>query len=103
MKQVDGCNQFEIVVTKWKNNFKVVMKTSCSEHLKNGPTCKDKWCTITNDFKKNYDFMACIENNQDYWEWEFMKELLPIFLGTWDRGCITSQEEILSFSTTQIH
>ncbi len=66
IKQVDGHDQFEIVVTKWKNVFKVVMKTSYYEHLKNGPTCKDKWCTIINDFKKNYNFMACIGNNQDY-------------------------------------
>jgi hypothetical protein len=65
--------------------------------------CKDKWCTITSDFFLNYDFIACKGTTKTIGQWEFMKELLPIFLGTWDRDCMTSQKEILSFSTTQIH
>jgi hypothetical protein len=57
LKKVDGHDQFETVVNKWKNISKVVMKVGCSEHMKNSLTCKDKWHTITSDFKKIYDFM----------------------------------------------
>jgi hypothetical protein len=28
---------------------------------------QNKWCSIVNDFKKIYDFMACTRDNQDYW------------------------------------
>jgi hypothetical protein len=28
---------------------------------------QNKWCSIVNDLKKIYDFMACMRDNQDYW------------------------------------
>ncbi len=28
---------------------------------------QNEWCSIVNGFKKIYDFMACMRNNQDYW------------------------------------
>jgi len=57
IKKVDGCDQFETIMNKWKNISKVVMKVSCFEHIRNGLTCKDKWHTIVSDFEKTYDFM----------------------------------------------
>ncbi len=43
------------------------MNVSCSMHVKNGLACKDKWNMIASDFKKIFDFMVCIRQNQDYW------------------------------------
>jgi hypothetical protein len=48
------------VVTKWKKVFMVVMNASYSQHMKNGPTCKDKWGAISRECKKN--FLSRIRN-----------------------------------------
>jgi hypothetical protein len=36
-------------------------------HVRNGLACKDKWSMIASDFKKIFDFMVRIGQNQDYW------------------------------------
>ncbi len=38
----------------------VVMNASYSQHMKNGPTCKDKWGAISREFKKI--FLSHIKN-----------------------------------------
>jgi len=30
----------------------IVMSIGCSQHLRNGPTCKDKWSSILGEFKR---------------------------------------------------
>jgi hypothetical protein len=52
MAEVDNWHKFQTSVTRWRNISVVIMKVGCSEH-KNGPTCKDKWSTISSNFK-NY-------------------------------------------------
>lgn len=66
MAKVNCQHKFETTVSKWRKIFKPIMKEGCSEHVKNGLTCKDKWNSITSNFKKKFDFMASIGQNQDY-------------------------------------
>jgi hypothetical protein len=56
------------------------MKISCLEHVKNGPACKDKWNMISSDFKKIFDFMAGIGQNQDDWAMNVKKKQCSITL-----------------------
>jgi hypothetical protein len=60
MAKVDGQHKFKTIVSKWRKISIMVMKEGCSEHLRNGPTCKDKWSSIASDFKKIFDFMASL-------------------------------------------
>jgi len=55
--KVGTWNQFENVVTKWKKDYVVVMFVGHFQHLKNRPTCKEKWSSISVDFKKFFDYM----------------------------------------------
>lgn len=66
MAKVDHQHKFETTVSKWKKILKPIMKECCSEHVKNGLTCKDKWSSITSNFKNIFDFMVNIGQNQDY-------------------------------------
>jgi hypothetical protein len=67
MAKVDGQHKFKTIVSKWRKISIMVMKEGCSEHVRSGPTCKDKWSSIASDFKKTFDFMASIRQNQKYW------------------------------------
>jgi len=40
--EVDPCDQFQTRMTKWKKVVTCVMKTRCSQYVKNGPACKDR-------------------------------------------------------------
>jgi hypothetical protein len=51
--KLDGHNDFDIVVMKWKKISIIVMNANCSQHLRNCPTCKNKWGSIYGVFKKN--------------------------------------------------
>ncbi len=42
------------------------MQFGCSQHMRNGLTCKDKWGTIVGKFKKIFDHMSVIGQNEDY-------------------------------------
>jgi len=64
MAKVGDQYKFETSVLKWRKISTLVMNVGCSTHLRNGPTCKDKWSTITSNFKKKIDFMASIGQNQ---------------------------------------
>lgn len=64
--KVDRQHKFETIVSKWRKILTLAMKECCLEHVKNGLTCKDKWSSITSNFKKKFDFMASIGQNQDY-------------------------------------
>jgi hypothetical protein len=57
MDKVDAWDQFETIVTKWKNDYVVVMFVGHFQHLKNGPTCKEKWSSILVDFKNFLNYM----------------------------------------------
>ncbi len=60
MEKVDCQHKFETTISKWRKILTPVMKEGCSEHVKNGFTCKDKWSSITSNF------MASVGQNQDY-------------------------------------
>ncbi len=47
LDKVNQWDQFQIVVTKWKKIFGIVMSVNYFQHMKNDPTCKDKWGTIS--------------------------------------------------------
>jgi hypothetical protein len=66
LDRVDGQDQFETIVSKWKKISEFVMDVGHSIHLRNGPACKNKWGSLFGDFKKIYDYMASTGNNQDY-------------------------------------
>jgi len=66
MEKVDCQHKFETTISKWRKILRPIMKEGCSEHVKNDFTCKDKWSSITSNFKKKFDFMASIGQNQDY-------------------------------------
>jgi hypothetical protein len=44
-----------------------MMKVGYSSHMRNGPTCKDKWGTINNDFKWIFGYMARKRHNEENW------------------------------------
>jgi hypothetical protein len=52
MAKVGDQYKFETSVLKWRKISTLVMNVGCSTHVRNGPTCKDKWSTITSNFKK---------------------------------------------------
>jgi hypothetical protein len=66
MAKVDCQHKFETIVSKWRKILTPVIKEGCLEHVKNGLTCKIKWSSITSNFKKIFDFIASIGQNQDY-------------------------------------
>ncbi len=47
--KLDGQNNFDTIVMKWKKVSIIMMNTSCSQHLRNCPMCKDKWGSIYGD------------------------------------------------------
>ncbi len=55
MAKVDCEHKFETTISKWRKILTPVTKGSCLEHVKNGLTCKDKWSSITSNFKKIFD------------------------------------------------
>lgn len=42
------------------------MITSCFEHIKSGLACKNKWGSISKEFKEIFDYMLKIRDNEDY-------------------------------------
>jgi hypothetical protein len=44
-----------------------MMKVGYSLHMKNGPTCKDKWGIINNDFKWIFGYMPRKKHNEKNW------------------------------------
>ncbi len=44
--KVDCQHKFETTVSKWRKILTLVVKKGCSEHVKNGLTCKDKWIPL---------------------------------------------------------
>ncbi len=40
------------------------MKARRSPRVRNGHVCKDKWETLSGDFKKTYDYMTKIGHNE---------------------------------------
>jgi len=65
MAKVGDQHKFETLVSKWRKILTLVMNAGCSTHVKNGPICKDKWNTITSDFKKIFDLVVGIGQNQE--------------------------------------
>jgi hypothetical protein len=63
----DKQDKFETIIKKWNKISMQVMNVECSNQLKNGVACKDKWGSLVGDFKKICDYKASIKNNQDYW------------------------------------
>jgi hypothetical protein len=62
------------------------MEASYSEHMRNGPACKDKWDTIASDSKKIYNFMACTGNNQGYWTMGVQERIVAHLRWNFGRG-----------------
>lgn len=51
--KLDGHNDFDTIVMKWKKVSIIVMNANCLQHFRNCPMCKDKWGSIYGDFKQN--------------------------------------------------
>ncbi len=66
LDKLDAQDQFGITITKWKKMSKYVMNLGSAIHFKNGPMCKDKWCSIFGDSKKIYNYMAGTAHNKKY-------------------------------------
>ncbi len=45
--------------------FTTIMITSCFEHI-SGLACKNKWGSISREFKEIFDYMLKIRDNVDY-------------------------------------
>ncbi len=43
---IDGQDKFEKIITKWNKITIQVVNVGCSNQLKNGATCKDKWVLL---------------------------------------------------------
>ncbi len=54
-------------MAKWKNVPTFVMASGFSHHVRNGPTCKDKWKIIYSDYCKVKDYMYTTGVNAYYW------------------------------------
>jgi hypothetical protein len=67
MAKVDYWHKFETIVSKWKKILTIIMNVGCSTHVKNNLASKDKWNMIASNFKKIFDFMVRIGQNQDYY------------------------------------
>jgi hypothetical protein len=63
--QVDPWDEFETIIKKCKKIIAFMMNVGYSSHMKNGPTCKDKWGTINNDFKWIFGYMARNMHNEE--------------------------------------
>lgn len=50
--KIDGRDDFESAVQKWKKISTKVMEAGHSGHLRNRPACKDKWGVIFGDLKR---------------------------------------------------
>jgi len=46
--------------------FTTIMITSCFEHMKNGLACKNKWGTMSKEFKEIFDYMLRTKDNEHY-------------------------------------
>jgi hypothetical protein len=60
LNKLDPKDKFETSVTKWKRILEVVMSMGFIQHLRNGLACKVKWRSISNDFKKIFDYTSKI-------------------------------------------
>jgi hypothetical protein len=53
-------------MAKWKNVSTFAMASGFSHHVRNGPTCKDKWIIIYSDYCKVKDYMYTTGVNAYY-------------------------------------
>ncbi len=60
-------DEFKIVETKWKKSFVILMSVGFFEHMRNNPTCKDKWGVIFGNFKKIFDHWLGTWQNENDW------------------------------------
>ncbi len=67
LELVDPRDQFKSTITKWKNVSTFAIASGFSHHVRNGPTCKDKWIIIYNDYCKVKDYMYTTSVNAYYW------------------------------------
>jgi hypothetical protein len=54
-------------MAKWKNVSTFVVARGFLHHVRNGPTCKDKWIIIYSDYCKVKDYMYTTGVNAYYW------------------------------------
>ncbi len=55
---VDSRDCFKSTIVKWKKIATLMMGCGHNAHVKNGPTCKEKWTTLYNDYKWIWDYMV---------------------------------------------
>jgi hypothetical protein len=58
--RIDPWGQFETTITKWK---KFWLLSWLHDFIN---TCKDKWRSISSEFKKIFDYMFIKKHNDDY-------------------------------------
>jgi hypothetical protein len=64
---VDLCDQFQKMVTKWKNIIVCAMDACYCQHVRNKPTYRNKWHAFNKDFKILFYNMVKIGHNKKYW------------------------------------
>jgi hypothetical protein len=64
---VDLCDQFQTMVTKWKNIIECVMDACCCQHVRKKTTYRNKWHAFKRDFKILFYYMVKIGQNEEYW------------------------------------
>jgi len=64
---VDLRDQFQTMVTKWKNIIACVMDACCCQHVRNKPTYRNKWHAFNGEFKIIFYYMVKIVDNEEYW------------------------------------
>jgi hypothetical protein len=51
---------------KWRKITTLMMGCGHNAHVRNGPTCKEKWTTLYNDYKQIWDYMVRMGCNEKF-------------------------------------
>jgi hypothetical protein len=63
---VDSRDCFENTIMKWKKIVALMMGCGHNAHVRNGPTCKEKWTTRYSDYKRIWDYMVGMGHNEKF-------------------------------------
>jgi len=66
LELVNPQDQFKTTIVKWGKFVKTVTQDENSLHPCNGSTCKDKWGSIYDDFKRIHDYMQSTSHSETY-------------------------------------
>jgi len=63
---VNSRDYFKSTIVKWKIIATLMMGCGHNAHVKNGPTCKEKWRTLYNDYKQIWDYMVRMGHKEKF-------------------------------------